>query len=86
MYACQFWNCGLLLNVEAHLFKKNVFIATGNDDEVPPLDFDEDERGGRSETRRRSKDTRSVGQKILDQRKNRPNRKKWLTENVKAGM
>jgi len=63
-----------------------MFIATGNDDEVPPLDFDEDERGGRSERSGRSKNNKSVGQKILDQRKNRPNRKKWLTENVKAGM
>ena len=63
-----------------------MFIATGNDDDPPPLDFNEDERGGRSERRGRSKDNRSVGQKILDRRSKRPNRRKWLTDNMQEGL
>jgi len=63
-----------------------MFIATGNDDEFSPLDFDDDERGDRGVRGGRPKDTRSVGQKILDKRNSRPNRRKWLNKHVKAGM
>ena len=67
----------------------SMFVGTGNDDDPQPLDFDDDERGGRGDRGGRDgrpKDNRSIGQKILDRRNSRPNRKKWLTDNVQRGL
>ena len=63
-----------------------MFIGTGTEDEVQPLDFDDDERGDRGKRGGRPKYNRSVGQQILDQRNNRPNRKKWITDNIEEGL